>query len=347
VKAISIAILNLSMLAGSAWCSSQTAPPQPTPPPPPRVHVMKGPRLAYLGVNIEDVTADRVSALKLKDERGVEVTLVDQDAPAGKAGLQPHDVIVSYNGTPVEGEEQFRRLIRETPVGRKVQLGIVRNGSPLTLTATVGSHPEMRHNFAFAGPVEIPDIHIPEPPDIPDMPDMDFDFVARTAPTTGIVAESLTPQLAQYFGAKRGEGVLVRSVEKNSAAEKAGVRAGDVITKVNGETVGNRSDLRRALRDKSGSVSVSIIRDKREQTLTMAIPERKRGSAEPTDWELDLRQLKSELKDLGPQMEDIKLAAKQQSEELLKNKDFIRKQMEQARKDLERSMQQLQRELKD
>jgi serine protease Do len=341
VKAVSIAILNVSMLVGSAWGSSQAAPPPPAPPQPPKEHVVKRAQPAYLGVNIEDVTADRVSALKLKDERGVEVTLVDQDAAAGKAGMQPHDVIVSYNGTPVEGEEQFRRLIRETPVGRKVQLGIVRNGSPMTLTATLGSHLEMRHNFAFAGPVEIPEIRIPEPPDIPDLPDMDFDFIARTAPTTGIVAESLTPQLAQYFGAKQGEGVLVRSVEKNSAAEKAGVRAGDVITKVNGETVANRSDLRRTLRGKTGNVTVSVIRDKREQTLTMVIPERKRGDAEPSDWELDLRQLKSELKDLGP-LEEIRFAAKQQSEELLKNKDLIRQQIEQARRDLQRSLQQLQ-----
>src|SRR5215831_3108549 len=86
---------------------------------------------SYLGVDIRDITQDRVAALKLKEERGVEVTMVDQDAPAGKAGIKEHDVILDFNGAAVESEEQLRRLIRETPPGRSVTLGISRDGSPL------------------------------------------------------------------------------------------------------------------------------------------------------------------------------------------------------------------------
>src|SRR5215468_3911108 len=88
---------------------------------------------AYLGVDITDVTTERLSALKLKDERGVEVTMVDQDAPAGKAGLKEHDVILSINGTNVESGAQLRRMIRETPPGRIVTLGVSRGGQPLSL----------------------------------------------------------------------------------------------------------------------------------------------------------------------------------------------------------------------
>src|SRR5262245_22713388 len=70
---------------------------------------------SYLGIDTQDVTAQRVSALKLKEERGVEVLTVDQDAPAGKAGLKEHDVILEFNGEKVQGVEQLRRMIRETP----------------------------------------------------------------------------------------------------------------------------------------------------------------------------------------------------------------------------------------
>src|SRR6266851_10024919 len=95
---------------------------------------------SYLGVDTRDVTADRLSALHLKEERGVEVTMVDQDAPAGKAGIKEHDVILDFNGTPVESEEQLRRMIRETPVGRTVTLGISRDGNPMKLNVQLAQH---------------------------------------------------------------------------------------------------------------------------------------------------------------------------------------------------------------
>src|SRR5215471_7949354 len=86
---------------------------------------------SYLGVNTQDITPDRVSALKLKDESGVEITTVDQDSPAGKAGLKEHDVILTVNGNKVESVEQLRRMIREIPAGRTAKLGISRNGQPM------------------------------------------------------------------------------------------------------------------------------------------------------------------------------------------------------------------------
>src|SRR6202161_3107989 len=90
---------------------------------------------SYLGVDISDVTTDRLGALKLKEERGVEVTMVDQDAPAGKAGLKEHDVILTVNDAGVESVEQLRRMIRETPPGRIVTLGLSRDGQAMTIKA--------------------------------------------------------------------------------------------------------------------------------------------------------------------------------------------------------------------
>src|ERR1022692_1780345 len=88
---------------------------------------------AYLGVDIADVSAERLAELKLKEEHGAEVTMVDQDAPAGKAGLHEHDVIVSLNDTAVESAAQLRRMIKETPPGRVVSLGISRDGQSMTI----------------------------------------------------------------------------------------------------------------------------------------------------------------------------------------------------------------------
>src|SRR5947208_14468606 len=90
---------------------------------------------SYLGVDTRDVTSDRVSALHLKEESGVEVTMVDQDAPAGKAGLKEHDVILTVNDQKVESVEQLRRLIREIPPGRTVSVVSSRDGQPLNINA--------------------------------------------------------------------------------------------------------------------------------------------------------------------------------------------------------------------
>src|SRR5580693_8988338 len=88
---------------------------------------------SYLGVDIADITSDRLGTLKLKEEKGVEVTMVDQDAPAGKAGIKEHDVILNMNGESIESQVQLKRMIRETPPGRVVSFGLSRDGQPVTV----------------------------------------------------------------------------------------------------------------------------------------------------------------------------------------------------------------------
>lgn len=94
---------------------------------------------SFLGVGVQEINSERSKALKLKDEYGVEITRVDDDSPAAKAGLKVHDVVLEYNGQRVEGTEQFVRFVRETPAGRTVKLAINRAGSNQTLAATIGS----------------------------------------------------------------------------------------------------------------------------------------------------------------------------------------------------------------
>jgi serine protease Do len=227
---------------------------------------------SYLGVDIADISAERLAALKLKEEHGAEITMVDGDAPAGKAGLLAHDVILSLNGNAIESAAQLRRMIKETPSGRVVSLGISRDGQAMTIKVQLADrHKSMSWS---SGKLEMPEI-----PEVPAMPDFDIPVsvvIVHSSLRSGLMVENLTPQLGDFFGVKDGKGVLVRTVDKGSRGEKAGFRAGDVVVKVNDQQVHDTSDFTHALRSSSsGTATVTVMREKREQTLTLTIPEKK------------------------------------------------------------------------
>ncbi len=238
---------------------------------------------SYLGVDIKDITSERMTALKLKEERGVEVTMVDQDAPAGKAGLKEHDVIQEFNGTRVDSQEQLRRMIRETPPGRTVTLGVSRDGNHMKVTAQLVDRSKMAKEIHTRWPD--PSETVPLPPDFPrNGPQMDVPGIIITnnySRFLGVQTEGLTRQLGEYFGVKNGEGLLVRSVDKGSAAEKAGIKAGDVIVKAESEKLTDRSDLARVLRThrQGGKINLGILRDRKEQTVTVELPPRGKDSS--------------------------------------------------------------------
>jgi serine protease Do len=239
----------------------------------------ESPSGSYLGVDIKEITAERVAPLKLKEERGVEVLMVDQDAPAGKAGLKEHDVILEFNGQRIEGHEQLSRMLRETPPGRTVTLGVSRDGQPIQLKATLASRKDYIAKV-YKEKMKMPQVRV-APPVMPqiDMPAIDV-VVRSYSRATGMMVDNLTPQLGEFFGVKSGEGVLVRSVEKGSIAEAAGIRAGDVIVKVDDDRIADRNDFNRTLRRKEGKASVVIVRDKKEQTLSINVPPRRRPGSE-------------------------------------------------------------------
>lgn len=218
---------------------------------------------SYLGVNLAEIDSTRARELKLKETTGVEITRVEEGSPAERAGLKPNDVVLEYNGQRVEGMEQFGRLVRETPAGREVRMVISRSGAPQNIMATLAVH-KVR---AFAGSVKD---FLPDMPDIrmPDMPQM---FSVWRSPVLGVEAEPLGAQLAAFFGVK--EGVLVRSVLKDSAAEKAGLKAGDVITKVDGAAVTTPNELSSAVHSASSkkAFSVELMRDHKPVSVNVAI----------------------------------------------------------------------------
>ena len=219
------------LLFGVIACFAQPEPPQP-PRAPRKVLTIDGVSSSFLGVGVAEVDTERAKELKLKEERGVEVKNVEEDSPAGKAGVKVGDVVLDYNGQRVEGAEQFVRLVRETPVGRQVKLLISRNGSTQTLTATIGSRSPGAYFSKEFGDFEKEMKNLSSR-----MPDLPRPTMTMQSRALGVESESLGPQLAEYFGVK--EGVLVRSVVRGSAAEKAGIKAGDVITKVGDRRVSN------------------------------------------------------------------------------------------------------------
>jgi membrane-associated protease RseP (regulator of RpoE activity) len=299
---------------------------------------------SYLGVDTRDVTTDRLGALNLKEEKGVEVTMVDQDAPAGKAGVKEHDVILSLNGTQVESVEQLRRMIHEVPPGRLVNLGISRNGQPLTIKVPLA---DRKKSFSYSPHGEDYErVEIPPIPPLPPMPDIDIPIsivVVHSSRRSGLMLENLTPQLGDYFGTRNGEGVLVRSVEKGTPAEKAGFRAGDVIVKVNGERISDASDFSRTLQSrKDSTVSVGVIRDKKEQTLTLVVPNRKQSQvfeesfgAPKIDAEMRRELLRAQ-NEIARAKPDLEVASR--------DLQRMRPEMERATRELLRQQQEVQRE---
>jgi serine protease Do len=233
-----------------------------------------------------------VALLRLREARGAEVTQVDHDGPAGVAGLAEHDVIQQVNGQTIEGEEQLRRILRETPVGRNVTILFMRDGQPLTITTQMADRAalerqawEQHHsvpspsgyrggnNFMSGGLVNAAP---PEQHGHSLLPS-----VILGSSYTGLVLEAVGPQLAQYFGSQEGNGLLVRSVDPNSPAAAAGMRAGDVVVRANTVIVAGTSKWDKLIRENKGRpVSVVIVRDHLQETLVLIPDSKKRSSLE-------------------------------------------------------------------
>lgn len=247
----------------------------------------------YLGIDIRDVTEDQLKSLKLSETKGAEIIDVDHDGPACKAGLELHDVILQMNGQKIDGQEQLRRMLRETPAGRTVTFVISRNGLQQTISAQMANREaveraawEQRYRVpapaSFGGAVVSNGFLKSAPPSSPQEPRGHRDFLGMSmilsSSYTGAKLEVMGPQLAEFFGAQ-GAGLLVRSIDPNSPAEAAGMKAGDVVVRVNQIPVASGNDWSKTVRENRGKpVPVVVLRDKHEQTLTLTPDSKKRSS---------------------------------------------------------------------
>jgi len=223
---------------------------------------------SFLGVGLDEVTPETVSRLKLKAERGAVVIDVEADSPAAKAGLQKDDVIVRWDGEQIESAIQLSRLRRETPAGRTVRLGIIRDGREIEVSAQLAERPPRvaRARQKIIAPRVTGPRFRPQRVIRPRM---------YMRGPVGLQMQSLTPQMAEYFGLGQRSGALVTWVDQDSSAAKAGLKAGDVILSIGGQTVDNPGEAWRALRQKAGeTVEIRVMRDRQEQNLTVQLDKR-------------------------------------------------------------------------
>ena len=271
----------LILTAGVVVAQQPTPPPPPSPPDEPfeqnfSFFVDGG---GYLGVHAENISRENMGRYNLNQVRGVGVTQVIKDSPAEKAGLRKDDVILRIDSENVNSVRKLNRLISEMAPDHNIRVTVSRNGAETEITATVGK----RNNSSFAGDVfpggsklwkwERPDMNafkfetpLFHPPHFPDV--QGGAFLLGNGRRIGVSSIQLTKQLADYFGIAGGKGVLVTGVTDDGPAAKAGVRAGDVITAIDGEPVDSPGDLSRVLnRKKEGEVSLTVIRNKSQQTI--------------------------------------------------------------------------------
>jgi len=225
---------------------------------------------SFLGIGVADVTTEMAGRLRMEEPRGVVVTSVSDGSPAQKAGIRVKDVVLTYNGTTLEGRQQLIRVVGETPAGRTVRLGILREGASMEISLVTAAR-RMGSAYVLGEALgqarEAASRVWVVMPDIPRML-----TVYHSAPL-GIDSEPLTPQLAAFFGVK--EGALVREVAEDSAAEKAGVKAGDVIVALAERAVTKPSDVGKILREQttaSSPLKLSLVRHQKEMTLPI-VPE--------------------------------------------------------------------------
>jgi serine protease Do len=241
------------------------------------------PQGGYLGIVCSDVNSKRAGDLKLKEARGTEIINVDRDGPAGKAGLRAHDVILQVNGQAITGEEQLRRTLHETPAGHTIALLISRQGQQQTMTVQLADRATVEQNAWTQHVV------IPAPQDqseafwgessLRNLGNGFFSVFSSSTPSVGLELDTLGTQLADFFGVRDGQGLLVKRVAENSWASRAGLKAGDVITKANGQKIVTLNEWTRMLHANRGKqVQITLIRNRKEQTTMLQAGDKKNHS---------------------------------------------------------------------
>lgn len=224
----------------------------------------------FLGVYGEDITNENKDRYRLNQVRGVGVTRVIENSPAEKAGLRKDDVILRLDGENVTSVRKLNRLVAEIAPDHSVRITVSRNGAEQELTATIGK----RNNSSLVGESfgREPRVWKWQGPlvnhDNLFNKNGDLAFLLSNSRRIGVSTVQLTKQLADYFGVTAGRGVLVTAVTDDGPAAKAGVKAGDVITAVDGEEIDSPGDISRVIsRKKEGDVTLTVIRNKSQQTI--------------------------------------------------------------------------------
>lgn len=292
------------LLTSSAVLAQQVAP---APPGTPGMPAVPGEPLgafslfieggSFLGVYAEDLNKENMGRYGMREARGVGITQVVKDSPAEKAGLKKDDVILRFEGDSVTSVRKLNRLVSEVAPDQNVKLGISRSGSEQEVSVTIGKRDQSLNAFnrlegfeglrgmeglkgleglqkleGLKGLGDLKNFKVPEGNvwkwEGQGPGNDSFVYALGNNRRMGVSTVQLTKQLADYFGIADGKGVLVTSVSDDSPAAKAGIKAGDVITTVDGDVVEGPGDLSRAInKNKDGDVTVVVIRDKKQRTI--------------------------------------------------------------------------------
>jgi serine protease Do len=227
---------------------------------------------SFLGVQVEEINKANMSNYGLREVRGVGITDVVKNSPAEKAGLKKGDVILRFDNESINSARKLTRMVSETAPDHTLKIGISRGGSDQELTVTVAKRDDSADVlWPFIPHAEVfrtaPRGTFPQTGPLLDGGDS-LVFALGNNRRIGVSTQQLTKQLGNYFGVMDGKGVLVTSVEADSPAAKAGIKAGDVITASDGEKIEGAGDLSRAInKQKDGDVTLTIIRDKGPRTI--------------------------------------------------------------------------------
>jgi membrane-associated protease RseP (regulator of RpoE activity) len=251
----------------------------PTPPAEPMTFSFYFDGMNYLGILPEEINRENMSRYGLGTPQGVGISRVSEGGPAEKAGLKKGDVILQFDGEPVTTSRKLFRLIGEAAPEQTVKLTISRNGSEQQISVTLGQREDASRTLGALMPEQRDRIFPPRAPRaLGETPEV-FSYGFGNNRRVGITTTQLTKQLADFFGVSTGKGLLITSVSENSPASKAGLKAGDVITELNGEKIEDSGDFIRGLNSKDeGEVTLTIIRDKSNRTIKVT-PERRPAPA--------------------------------------------------------------------
>jgi C-terminal processing protease CtpA/Prc len=234
---------------------------------------------AWLGVYTQSVDDEMAEGFKLPVKSGAIINEVVDESPADEAGLRDNDIVVSIDGSKIETADDLTTYVQDHAAGDIITIKVLRDGKEQELKVTLGKRPRqerrIEREYAFG---------VPGHPDVPDAPDAPkgaktqvFKFFSdeSTGSYIGVELTSLSDQLRAYFGVTGDGGVLVSSVEKETPAEKAGLKAGDVIIKADGDEVTDANDVREVVadKDKGAKVELTLVRDRKEMTVAVEVAE--------------------------------------------------------------------------
>jgi serine protease Do len=258
----------------------------------------------FLGVYAEDVSKENMGRYGQSQVRGVGITEIVKGSPAEHAGLKKDDVILRFDNEAVTSVRKLNRLVSESSPDQTARITISRGGSDQEVAVTLAKRSENANTFRMLtspggfGPQVFPK-DFPKFEQFKNMApngDNNFTFAFGNNRRIGISTQTLTKQLADFFGVQEG-GVLVSSVSDDSPAAKAGLRAGDIITAVDGEKLDGAGGLSRAINKKEdGDVTLTVVRDKNQRTVKVT-PTKAQPMKLPGTISTDGRVLRQEIRD--------------------------------------------------